>query len=620
MDRIVEKRLASDDLEYFYNKQGKVKEIMYYLGDSKYNAFGSILNRSYGSYVINSVFSYDSSNNRINQIKTDNNLQQLDYTYDNVGNVISINDAVNSRDYHMSYDGLDRLINTTINNDIYQYEYDSIGNIKRIVRGAVAKRLIYNRLPHTPSSVIDTSAGSGAYYPSDIDNTNKNRTIEFFLVNEKKSTYNNVNWTIDFDDGNTVSSSEEINLSSPIMVLVQHDYTNAGTFNINLSTDEDFNIFKDKFGLDAKSLTLIDRNLSLSFFEFIINNELEENATGVSWSCDNGISSSQSFALLGNKDVFVIIEHNYSSPGSKEVICKATSNDGNGNKSTDFKIKGLEIEAYDLFDNKTNKKTVVFNVTNYFHPLTITSRLLSDDNSVEESFDLNTSQSKLITAEINYTSDGNKEINITATSGSIISEFINKFILNALEIERYHRFKTKNDTKRFITFSLFNYWNENITANYNLSDPVVHNATTLGYNQSVMVIIEENYTSQGKKEPNIQVYTTDSSENFTSSISDWFNIYLIEMLDLQVLRELQTSTISEIIARSNTGNRTFSWSFNTGEEVITSDEQISLNDSDSAFIFIENDYTLAAIHLLNASINTTTNQDSKTGVAVIPIP
>ena len=80
------------------------------------------------------------------------------------------------------------------------------------------------------------------------------------------------------------------------------------------------------------------------------------------------------------------------------------------------------------------------------------------------------------------------------------------------------------------------------------------------------------------------------------------------------------STISEIRARSNTGNRTFSWSFNTGEEVITSDEQISLNDSDSAFIFIENDYTLAAIHLLNASINTSSNQDSKTGVAVIPIP
>ena len=621
MDRIVEKRLPSDDLEYFYNKQGKIKEIMYYLGDSKYNSFGSLTNRSYGSYIINSVFTYSSATNRIKQIKTDNGLQQLDYSYDDVGNVVSINDTVNSRSYHMSYDGLDRLINTTINNDIYQYEYDSIGNIKRIVRGADAKRLIYDNLPHTPSEVIDTDAGSGAYYASDVNSGNKNRTIEFFLVNEKNATYNNINWSIDFADGNTVSSSQQINLSSSLMVLVQHDYTNAGTYNINVSTDEDFNLFKDKFGLDAKSLTLIDSNISLTFLEFIINNEISEKATGGSWSCDNGISSSEPFNISGNDDIFVIIENNYTSPGSKEVICKAASDDGSGNKSTSFKIKGIEIEEYEIFDNKTNKKTVVFNVTNYFHPLTITSKLLSDDNSVEESFDLNTSQSKLITAEINYTTDGSKKINITATSGSIIGEFVNNFILNALEIERYHRFKTKNDTKRFITFSLFNYWNENITVNYNLSDPVVHNATTLRYNQSVMVIIEENYTSQGKKEPNIQTYATDSSENFTSSISDWFNIYIIQLLDLQVLQEIQTSTISEIRARSNTGNRTFSWSFNTGEETITSDEQISLNDSDSAFIFIENDYTLAAIHLLNASINTSSsNQDSKTGVAVIPIP
>ena len=103
-----------------------------YINQTEYNAFGNPLNRTYFNDKV-TEYSYYPDNARLKQIRTDSS-QILNYSYDNVGNVLEINDQANNRLYSMSYDNLDRLTNVSIGAFKWVYSYDAIGNILKIVR------------------------------------------------------------------------------------------------------------------------------------------------------------------------------------------------------------------------------------------------------------------------------------------------------------------------------------------------------------------------------------------------------------------------------------------------------------------------------------------------------
>ena len=110
--------------------------------------------------------------------------------------------------------------------------------------------------------------------------------------------------------------------------------------------------------------------------------------------------------------------------------------------------------------------------------------------------------------------------------------------------------------------------------------------------------IETNFTSQGKKEPDLVAYTN----NLSTTITDWFNIYLVRLFDLQTLYETQLSTISEIITTSHSGNKTISWQYDTGEEIINSTQPISIDEAKQAIILIEHNYSTDGVYVTNAVI------------------
>lgn len=608
MDRLVEKRLPSTDLEYLYNKQGKVKQIPGFITDANFNAFGSVLNRSYYNNRI-TAFTYDSENNRLTRIKTDS-LQQLDYTYDNVGNVRSINDSVNSRMYRMGYDGLDRLVNTTINSDIYQYEYDSIGNIRRIVRGNTAKRLVYNgRIAHAPSQIIDFTPGAGVYNAQDLGSDNRNRTIEFFLVNEGSANLTDVNWSVDFGTA-TVDSTIPFNLSGEqVMVIVENSYSSGGSYDLNVSTSWDTNVFEDSFGVRAGSLKLLASNLTQSYTELMIENGVSETATGVEWNCSNGIASVP-FNISGNAGAMAIIAYNYSSPGRMALLCNVSSDDGGGNKTTSFGIKGLEILNYSLTHLDTNSKQIEFFIRNNYYPLTVTWEIRSDGQSFSDLISMGTDNVTRVSQVINYTTDGVKTVNVTVSSGSITDDYQDQFTINAFEIARY--FRALNTTERILSFDIFNRWPSNLSVSWNLSDPALVNSIYLTQDESLMIIIEENYTTQGRKEPEVNAY----SGSFLDKLQDWFDNHIVEVFDFQTLSESISSTISQIMARSNSGSKTVSWKLDTGKENLTSNEAIELNESSGAIVIVEHSYTSSKVYLTNASINDSEYKDYAESVAI----
>jgi RHS repeat-associated protein len=101
-----------------------------------YNASGQMTKVEYGNGDV-TQYTYNSLNLRLTRLYTvDKNntpLQDLNYTYDSVGNVLSITDNVHTADQTFKYDELNRLVEAVNPNPgsygTKTYVYDKIGNI-----------------------------------------------------------------------------------------------------------------------------------------------------------------------------------------------------------------------------------------------------------------------------------------------------------------------------------------------------------------------------------------------------------------------------------------------------------------------------------------------------------
>jgi len=104
-----------------------------YVKAINYNANGQITQIQYGNGTV-TAYTYDPLSFRLMRIYTTNAqallVQDLNYTYDSSGQVLSIKDNVNTATQSFTYDALNRLL--TAQNGIYgskTYAYDTIGNI-----------------------------------------------------------------------------------------------------------------------------------------------------------------------------------------------------------------------------------------------------------------------------------------------------------------------------------------------------------------------------------------------------------------------------------------------------------------------------------------------------------
>ncbi|MEK6808211.1 MAG: hypothetical protein AABY14_00825, partial [Nanoarchaeota archaeon] len=314
-------------------------------------------------------------------------------------------------------------------------------------------------------------------------------------------------------------------------------------------------------------------------------------------------SSTLPFNITGNDDTTVIIAYNYTSPGEKEFICNINSSDGKGNKTKEFEIKGLAIENYDSFQQGVINRILSFDAKNYYHVLE-TNISVTAENNFSNKTTLNPDEFIMVITEVNYSSEGRKTANTTILSGNITDFYLDVLRLIKLELGRYEKLEL-NGTKRVLMFDVTNKWLGNLSVNFNLTEPSVNSSTNLVENETITVIVAENYTA-GTKEPEIKAY----SGKFLEALKDKFKINILKTLDFQVLKESLISTISEIWAKSNSGNNTIAWTLRTGGEIVSSNISISLNESESAMIIVEEDYSLGGIYITNVSVNSSRYNDS----------
>jgi YD repeat-containing protein len=618
MDRPVKIILTPGTAEdIYYNNQSKISKITGFVNNSSYNAFDNLINRTYANSKITEL-TYDSLNNRLVQIKT-GTIQQLNYTYDSAGNIILINDTVNSRTQRMAYDFLDRLVNATINNDAYIYSYNAIGNILKIVRnGTNTTKYVYNSTPvHAPSQLIITNSSVSIYKESELYSNARNRTIQFFLVNDKNSTMN-VSWIVNFING-IINSTVPFNITAneTVLVLAQNNYTNAGDYKLNITTNTtnatDIQYLQIKFGIRVNSLAVNSMNVSKVNFSLQLYNDMNIMSQNVSWNCSNGISSNSSFAMNPKEYRNISFDYNYSSPGKTSLTCSANSTDGNDTKAVDFNIKGINIEDYNATFTNGNTRALQFKITNYYYPMTIGWTITSNGQTFNNQTTLGTNQSTLVLQNITYSTDGIKNISINISSGAIVDRFNETIYIKALKMEDFNRIKT-NGTNWITSIFIKNYWPQNSSINWNISDPNVSNSivTNLTQNESLLLLIENNYTTQGLKTPKITAFNSSSSDFYI----DRFIVKMVEVLRNLILTENQNSTINEITIRNNIGQRLISWLYNTTQQSINSNQSIQLNTSEEAIILIETNYSSSGIQPINISINSSSFNDTARGIAI----
>ena len=605
------------DLDFYHNAQNKLDKIKGYINQTRYNAGGNPLNRTYFNGKITS-FDYYPTNLRLRQIKTDT-IQQLNYTYDNVDNVKTINDSVNNRSYSMSYDSLNRLTNVSINNFNWVYHYDAIGNILKIVRNySQTTSFKYEGLAHAFTKVITQDTGIDVYRQSDFNTSNKTKIVQFYLINEKNDTITNVNWSAEFGDNNIINSNVPFNLSlkKNVWVIVEHNYSKGGNYRVNLTgrtltTSLDYETLNLIFGAIANSLGILKQNATLIVTEFSAKNTINELSVNWTWNCSNGVFSNVPFNMSPNEDLLVVMEHNYSQIGNN-LTCLVTSVDGNQSKTINFNFDGIKIENYNSTLIDTDTILVKFQIKNYFSTLDVNWNVTADNLVYRSSTPITLSQGQVtsIEQEINFTNAGTKQIKVIIGAGNFTDSYTENIRLYSLGIQKYINF-VKNGTTRIFNFIIKNDW-VNLTAYWNISSPALTNTLNLSQNESLIVVIEEDF-SQGNKEVNIKVFNQTLQED---ALIEVFKIRQISIESLQTLHESDKKSVVSSTIKNNINPLNLSWKLNNTEALITSTQNIELNTSEQIIVVIESNFSASGIYPLLFKINSSIYNDNQTGVAI----
>jgi len=595
-------------INYYYD----LKDNLYNLsniGSFNYNALGELSSRNYimGKTI---TYTYDNQNYRLKSI-IGSGVQNMTYGYDNVGNIMSINDTFQGKSYSMTYDDLDRMVRVAIGPDNYAYSYNSLGNIMKLVKNNQSKKYVYNGLAHAPSSIIDGASGVDLYAPHEINTQSKNRTFEFFIINENNVTLTNVSYSIDLGNGLKINDSNlSISGNNNIMFFVQTNYSKGGDytvkFNVTSNGITDYEWKNIKFGIRANNISIIYSNTSYRTFQFDMSSDIVENSYNASWNCSDGITSLL-FNLTSKQSVMDFIATNYTSPGAKNFTCMAIGVDGNETRTILFNVDGVKIEEFDVLYTNVSRRVVTYNLRNYFNPMNNINVTMTGDDTTSKLLNLSANDNVMVFAEFNYTTDAYQDLLVSINANQSSDVYRDSFGLRGAVIKNYNRI-SKNYTTNILFFDVVNNWNPGYV-NWSIGEPNIQNSTYLGNNQSIMVFIEYNYTTQGNRQPEINVTTA----TYVDRIREFFEIRPVKITGLLTLKENQSSSVSELVIKNNMNtSQSLSWMFNTGIQNVSN--STSLNASESILVYIASNYTTAGIYKTNALVNTSVYNDTENGV------
>jgi hypothetical protein len=319
--------------------------------------------------------------------------------------------------------------------------------------------------------------------------------------------------------------------------------------------------------------------------------------------------------MTGKTIATYYIQNNFTQPRLNVFSCTAKGIDGNETKTTNFTIDGLRIQDYDVLLNNISRRVISYNIKNNFNTLNSTHINMYDDGSdffTDQSTDMTSQENILAFAEVNYSSDSAKGLNINVYSLPVAGDYYyDRFLYRGVQIRNYNRIST-NYTTYVMLFDIYNNWYSGYV-NWSIGEPNIVNSTYLNSNESLMIFIENNYSTQGYEQPEINATVS----SYVERIKEFFEIRPIKILNLLTLTENLSNSVSELDLINNLNSpQNISWLYNSGVQNITSNQNIALNSSETIFVYIASNYTYSDIYQSNAYVNSSSYNDTKYGVIV----
>ena len=601
--------LQMNGLNYTYSARGLINSIAGYLDSASFNAFGSPSSRTYQN-GISTNYAHDQANNRLLGIASPG-IQSIAYSYDAVGNIISINDSISGRMQSMSYDYLDRLVNATVGADSYIFNYNSIGNIKKLVENNVSKKYIYSgNQAHAPSTITDSALDVDLYEPHELDTQLRSRVFEFYLVNQNNNSVN-TSFSVSFGDGSSFDASTDINASDSLVVLVENNYTYGGSYSVKFSAGDDSEKQNIRFGANAESLEVISAQLTDRVFGLTIGNSINEVARNVNWSCSQELSLGEYEDISGLGSIYSEIEYNYSLPGDQVFSCEVTSLDGNSSISVGSKILGLAFYDYDVLYQYADRRITYFAARNEYQDLEVNLSIADGVYDTNSAFNISSNDEIFAIIETEYPSPGSKSITYTLASNATESNYTDNFRLRTGTLFNYSRSDASYNNQT-ISFIIENYWT-NGTVSWSVTNPASSYSKQLATEERNTTRIESNFSTQGRQIISVNVTYNGLSE----TITDFFNNEPLSLKSFDAALSGNRSVYELVVKNSLEDSQTVNWRVDTGTENISSQNLTDIAYGNDLIVLVEYNYSSGGIYQPVAFVNSTSYNDTEQRVVVI---
>lgn len=177
------------------------------------------------------------------------------------------------------------------------------------------------------SHVKTLSVGIGTLTVSDLKTlySNLSEKVFEFAINNTADANASINWTINFGDGNTASSTQNANLNSSksLLVYVQHSYASQGDYSVTATAQGGGSTASKSMAVEVEYLgvsnfSVLNSSGSLRTFGAVVKNYMSANLSNVTWNLNTGnglISSTIPLALNQLESAFVFVQYNYTSSG-----------------------------------------------------------------------------------------------------------------------------------------------------------------------------------------------------------------------------------------------------------------------------------------------------------------
>lgn len=227
---------------YTFNAQGEIDSLSGILSDVDYNAHGKITEKQF-SNGLTTTYNYNSDDFRLNNIQT-GTLQDLNYTYDKVGNITSIFNDVTDKTQTFSYDDLDRLKTATESAGFsYAYEYNPIGNLTKFTDGGKSTSYEYGEGNAGPHALTGQDFGESPV-PVEIGGYNG----EYFTNNSLSGSplFTRTDTSINFDwEYGAPTASMSASLDNFSVRWTKTQYFDGGNYLFSTTTDDGVRVYID---------------------------------------------------------------------------------------------------------------------------------------------------------------------------------------------------------------------------------------------------------------------------------------------------------------------------------------------------------------------------------------